>query len=89
MSTPSSASITVTSKDGLDPELSAMLTMKATQFTSEVKLSHDNRTANAKAVIEVMSLGVHSGGIVQISTNGEDAQAALDALIAVIQHYRV
>ncbi len=89
MNTQASASITVTSKDGLDPELSALLTMKATQFTSAIKLSHDNRTANAKAVIEVMSLGVHSGGIVQIRTSGEDAQTALDTLIAVIQHYRV
>jgi phosphotransferase system HPr (HPr) family protein len=89
MSTSLSAGIAVTGADGLDPELSAQLTMKATQFECAVNLSHENRNANAKAVIEVMSLGVQSGGIVQIRTHGEAAQAALDAMIAVIQHYRV
>ena len=63
--------------------------MKATQFKCDVSLLHGTRQANAKAVIEFMSLGVHSGGIVQIRTPGEEAQAALDTMIAVIQHYRV
>ena len=89
MNTQASAAITVTSKDGLDPELSALLTIKATQFSSEIMLSLGHRTANAKVVVEVMSLGVLSGGIVHIRCNGEDAQAALNTLIAVIQHYRV
>lgn len=87
MSTVASAAITVTAIEGLDPELSALLTVKATQFKSTINLSCGSRSANAKALIEVMSLGAHKGTLVNIQAQGEDAQHALNTLIAVIQHY--
>jgi phosphotransferase system HPr (HPr) family protein len=81
------AAITVTAKDGLDPELSALLVVKATNFKSIINLSCGERIANAKALIEVMSLGAQTGSLVNIQAQGEDSQQALNALIAVIQHY--
>jgi len=79
--------ITITAKDGLDPELSALLFMEAKQFKSIINLSCGERFANAKALIEVMSLGAVTGSLVNIKAEGEDSQQALNALIALIQRY--
>jgi phosphotransferase system HPr (HPr) family protein len=89
MKSHASAAIAITSKDGLDPELSAMLTMKATQFKCSVQLQHGKQTADAKKLIEVMSLGILTSELVHIHAEGEDAQQALNELLAVIQHYKV
>lgn len=89
MSTNLSAAITITSSDGLDPELSALITMKAVSFESSVRLTHGDQQANAKSLIEVMSLSLVCGDALNIHTAGEDAQLALNALINLIQHYRV
>jgi hypothetical protein len=89
MKSQASAAITVTSKDGLDPELSAMLTMKATQFQCQIQLQHGKQTADAKKLIEVMSLGIPASELVHIHAEGQDSQQALNELLAVIQHYKV
>ena len=77
-------SITISNKLGLHARASAKLTKLATGFKSEVFMSRNGRRVNAKSIMGVMMLAAGLGAEVEIETEGEDEQAAMDALRALI-----
>jgi phosphocarrier protein len=78
------SSITISNKLGLHARASAKLTKLAGSFRSEVHLSRNARRVNAKSIMGVMMLAAGLGSEVEIETEGEDEQAAMDALRALI-----
>ncbi len=77
-------SITITNKLGLHARASAKLTKLAGSFRCDVFMSRNGRRVNAKSIMGVMMLAAGIGVEIQIETNGEDEQAAMDALVALI-----
>ena len=77
-------SITITNKLGLHARASAKLTKLAGSFRSDVFMSRNGRRVNAKSIMGVMMLAAGAGTDIQIETDGEDEQAAMDALVALI-----
>jgi phosphocarrier protein len=77
-------SITIGNKLGLHARASAKLTKLATGFKSEVAMSRNGRRVNAKSIMGVMMLAAGLGAEVEIETEGEDEQVAMDALLALI-----
>lgn len=69
---------------GLHARASAKLTQVAGQFTSEVWIARNGRRVNAKSIMGVMMLAAGKGSVVTLEAEGEDAQAALDALRQLI-----
>lgn len=69
---------------GLHARPSAKLTQLATQFRSEVWLERQGRRVNAKSIMGVMMLAAAQGTRLTIETEGEDAEAALQAIIELI-----
>ena len=78
-------SITITNKLGLHARASAKLTKLATGFKSEVTMSRNGRRINAKSIMGVMMLAAGIGSEVEIETEGEDEQAAMQAIVALIK----
>jgi phosphocarrier protein HPr len=77
-------SITISNRLGLHARASAKLTKLATSFKSEVFMSRNGRKVNAKSIMGVMMLAAGIGSEIEIETEGEDEQAAMDALRALI-----
>jgi phosphocarrier protein HPr len=77
-------SITISNRLGLHARASAKLTKLATGFKSEVFMSRNGRKVNAKSIMGVMMLAAGMGAEVEIETEGEDEQAAMDAIRALI-----
>jgi phosphocarrier protein len=77
--------ITISNKLGLHARASAKLTKLAGSFRSDVHLSRNDRRINAKSIMGVMMLAAGAGTEIQIETEGEDAQAAMDAIRALIE----
>ena len=75
----------LTGKAGLDPHVAAKFAMTASHYDGLVTLACHGRTVNAKSVAEVMSLGAEHNDLVTLHAEGEHAQHAVNALIAVIQ----
>jgi phosphocarrier protein HPr len=75
---------TISNKLGLHARASAKLTKLAGSFPCEVWLSRNGRRINAKSIMGVMMLAAGLGSEVEIETNGTDEQAAMDALLALI-----
>ena len=75
---------TISNKLGLHARASAKLTKLAGSFACEVWMSKGERRVNAKSIMGVMMLAAGSGSTVVVETNGADEQAAMDALLALI-----
>ena len=76
--------ITIINKLGLHARASAKLTKLAGGFKSEVFMTRNGRRVNAKSIMGVMMLAAGMGSSVEIETEGEDEQAAMDALTALV-----
>jgi phosphocarrier protein len=79
-----SVETTIVNKLGLHARASAKLTQVASGFKSEVWLSRNGRRVNAKSIMGVMMLAAGKGSSVVVEAEGDDAQAALDAICELI-----
>ena len=76
--------ITISNKLGLHARASAKFTKLASGFQSDVFLSRKDRRVNAKSIMGVMMLAAGLGTEVEIETDGPDEQAAMEALVALV-----
>ena len=74
----------VANRLGLHARPSAKLTQLATQYSCEVWLERDGRRVNAKSIMGVMMLAASQGTKLTIETEGEDSEAALQAIVELI-----
>jgi phosphocarrier protein len=75
--------ITVTNRLGLHARPAALVVKAASAFHSEIYLIKDQTRVNAKSIMGVMMLAAECGSALEISAEGPDAQAAVDAVAAV------
>lgn len=76
--------ISISNKLGLHARASAKLTKLAGAFPCEVWLSKGERRVNAKSIMGVMMLAAGIGSSIEVETQGEREQEAMDALLALI-----
>ena len=76
--------VEIVNKLGLHARASAKLTQTASRFQSEIWLTRNGRRVNAKSIMGVMMLAAGKGSCIEIDAVGEDADAALGALIDLI-----
>jgi phosphocarrier protein len=76
--------ITISNKLGLHARASAKLTKLAGSFPCDVFMRRGERRINAKSIMGVMMLAAGMGTEVELETNGEREQEAMDALLALI-----
>jgi phosphocarrier protein HPr len=81
------AEVEIINKLGLHARASAKLTQLAGSYPCEVWMERNGRRINAKSIMGVMMLAAGKGSTVTIETEGEQEQAALDAIVALINDY--
>ncbi len=69
---------------GLHARPAAMFVRKARQFDSEIRVVKGGREASARSPIKLQALGARKGDGILIRAEGEDAEAAVDALVELI-----
>ncbi|HEU4384164.1 MAG TPA: HPr family phosphocarrier protein [Anaeromyxobacteraceae bacterium] len=70
---------------GLHARAAAQLVQAANRFRSEITVEKDGLQVNGKSIMGVLTLAAGKGSQILVSCEGEDAQAAMDALACVIQ----
>ena len=78
-------SVVVTNPTGLHARPAALFVQTASKFKSDITVRCGSREANAKSVLNVLTLGAGTGSEIVISANGEDEQEAVAALVAMVQ----
>ena len=76
--------MTISNKLGLHARASAKLTKIAGSYPCEVWLARGDRRVNAKSIMGVMMLAAGIGVTVEIETDGEREQEAMDAIVALM-----
>ena len=79
--------ITIINKLGLHARAAAKFVGVASQFSSNVRIGRSAESqVDGKSIMAVMMLAAGKGTTVHLLTQGEDEQAALDALIELINN---
>jgi len=73
-------------KLGLHARPAAEITKTASKFKSTVKLLGNGKTADAKSIIMVMSMGVKEGHQLTIKAEGPDEEECIQALRTLIEN---
>ena len=79
-----SAPIVIASETGLHARPAAAVAAAARRFTSDLRLAKGDREANARSVVSIMTLEVAGGDMVTVVGRGEDAGAAVAAIVEAL-----
>lgn len=79
-----STKITIINKLGLHARAAAKLISVTTTFKSQIRVGANGRMIDAKSIMSVMMLAAAKGSQLDLEFNGDDEQAAHDAVVAVI-----
>ena len=80
----SETTVIINHEVGLHARPASIFVETAGRFASNITVSYGERTANAKSILSVLTLGVNQGAEIKIAAEGADADEALDALVALI-----
>ncbi len=86
--------VTIQNKKGLHARAAAKFVKTASAFTSEVTVTRlpqspkvqaePDWTVSARSILGLMMLGAEPGTQLSLEADGEDAEAALEALVALV-----
>lgn len=77
--------ITIINKLGLHARAAAKFVSLASEFTSNIFMTHDGRKVNGKSIMGVMMLAAANGMTILLSADGEDEVEAVMRLEELIQ----
>lgn len=78
---------TYTVKDpvGLHARPAGLFVKEAAKFNSKVTISSGEKSSDAKRLFSVMGLGIKGGNTITITAQGDDEDAAIEALKAFVE----
>jgi phosphocarrier protein HPr len=77
--------LTVHHKVGLHARPAALFVQTAKKFKSDIVVRKDEREANAKSILSILTLGASQGSELTIEASGGDEQGALKALQELVE----
>jgi phosphocarrier protein HPr len=72
--------VEIKNKLGLHARASALLVQTVNKFNSQVSLTKDGQTADARSIMGVLTLAATQGSTVQVEARGDDAERAVKAI---------
>ena len=77
--------LVVRCESGLHNKQATYFVQKANEFECSIWLESGSRKMNAKSLLGIMSLGLVTGAAITLCASGSDAEAAVNALEALLQ----
>ena len=85
MSQTAKASLSICNQRGLHARASAKFVKMASAFESEIRVSRDGSTVDARSIMGLLMLGAGIGSTIEVEAEGPDAEAALAALTDLVE----
>lgn len=76
--------ITITNPAGLHARPASIFVQTSNKFKSDIQVEYESKTANAKSILQVLSLGVKKGEKISLKISGTDEVQALTTLKKLI-----
>ncbi len=80
------ADVQIANELGLHLRAAAAFAKLADRFASDVTVTRDDESANGKSIIAIVTLAAAKGSRVQIVADGSDADAAVAALVELVEN---
>ena len=77
--------VKVTNKSGIHARPASVFVQTAAKFKSKVTVTAKGKTVDAKSILMIMSMGLVKDTEIVIKAEGEDASAAVKALVELVQ----
>ncbi len=77
--------VTVRNRAGIHTRPASMIVKTASNFEADIFLRRDNYEINGKSVIGVMTLAAEQGATLTLVVDGEDEEAAVEALAELFE----
>lgn len=71
---------------GLHTRPSTELVKCAGNFDADIRLTYRNYEVNAKSILGILMLAAEKGAKILVEAEGEDAEAAVNAILRLAQH---
>jgi phosphocarrier protein HPr len=81
---PVERSVQIVNEAGIHARPAAEIVKSAARFKADITVIKDGLDVNAKSIMGVMMLAAECGSTVLLRAEGDDAQAAVDAIAGVI-----
>lgn len=79
-----SKDVTITAPNGLHTRPAAQFVKEAKAFTSNITVTSNGKSASAKSLFKLQTLGLVQGTVITISAEGDDAEKAVEHLVALV-----
>jgi phosphocarrier protein NPr len=80
-----SKTVTIVNQLGLHARAATKLAQLCQKFDARIELQQEGRTADASSVLALLMLASSKGKNVEVVTHGNQAEAALIAVVALIE----
>ena len=77
--------VKVQNQVGLHARPDTFFIQKANDFKSSIWIEKEERRVNAKSLLGILSLGIVGGTAIRIIADGNDEQAAVEALVELVE----
>ena len=75
---------TIKAPVGMHARHAGLLVRETSRYQSDITVSKGDRSANGKAILALMSLGVKQGDLIKVTIDGKDEDTALRELKSFI-----
>ena len=80
-----SRTVTVRNKLGLHARAASLFVQKATAYKCSIIIEKEERSSNAKSLLNVLVLGVMKGNEINLIFDGPDEEEAMDNLCGFVE----
>ena len=77
--------VVINNPQGLHARPAEMFARLALQFDSQIEVIRDSLRVDAKSILHVLTLGAAQGTELTLQAQGDDAEAALEALVRLVE----
>lgn len=77
--------VTIKNRLGLHARPAALFVQMANKFKSDISVIKDKEEVNGKSIMGIMMLAAGQGTVLKIRADGPDAEAALQAIVSLVQ----
>ena len=78
--------LVLANKSGLHARPASVFVQTAKKFRSRISIRKGEKEADAKSILSVLALGAECGDEIKIIVEGDDAEDALKALVALVKN---
>lgn len=75
---------TINNETGIHARPATTIAKKAAPYTASITLEAKGKTANAKSLIGILSLGIVKGDVVKVTVDGDNEEAICTEMIELI-----